>query len=67
LRTFPRLALSILTSNRTAILLSGLFLPTIPLTYATLYTGIMVLLAACTVYQNREVIAKAFVTVLAAL
>lgn len=62
-----QIGIALLTSNITAILVSGLFMPTIPVTWAILVSGLMVFLAAYHVYENRESIAKAMVMLLANL
>ncbi len=62
-----KIGLALLLSNLTAILLTGLFMPPIPMTYGLLVAAIVLFLSAYTLYESRESIARALVMVLAAL
>ncbi len=62
-----KIGLALLLNSLTGILVTGLFMPTIPITYGLLVAGIVVFLSAYTLYEDREKIAKTLVMVLAAL
>jgi len=61
------IGLLVLKQNLVAILVAGLFMPTIPITFAVLAAGLLVFLSAYTIYESREAIAKSMVVLLAAL
>lgn len=54
-------------ANLTAILVTGLFCPLIPITYGALMAGILVFLSAYTLYESRNLLAEAIVMILASL